>query len=60
MDLFLITLAVFILVILMMAIGVLFGRPRIKGSCGGLDGCDLCELKHEGKCPRRPAECDHP
>ena len=58
MQLFLITLSVFILVILMMAIGVLLGRPRIKGSCGGPDGCDLCEFKHDGKCPRRPTESD--
>lgn len=60
MLLFLITLAIFILVILMMAIGVLLGRPRIKGSCGGPDGCDLCEFKHDGKCPRDSPQCDHP
>jgi hypothetical protein len=52
MLLFLITLSVFVLVILMMAIGVLMGRQHLKGSCGGPDGCDLCLFKNSSKCHR--------
>jgi hypothetical protein len=33
---FIITFAVFLVVIIFMAIGVMFGRKRIQGSCGGL------------------------
>lgn len=50
MPLFLITLTVFVLVILMMAIGVLLGNRRIQGSCGGPDGCDFCLFKGSKKC----------
>ena len=35
MTLFLITFAVIAVVIFIMAIGVMFGRHAIKGSCGG-------------------------
>ena len=35
MTYFLITFAVMVLVIVVMAIGVIFGRKAIKGSCGG-------------------------
>jgi hypothetical protein len=45
---FLITFLVFLFVIVIMAVGVLRGRPPIAGSCGGLgamgvDGaCEIC------------------
>jgi hypothetical protein len=46
-------LASFIIIVLAiagMAIGVIFGRPAIKGSCGGLAGeCPRCTVK----CRRR-------
>ncbi|MFN3919618.1 MAG: DUF539 domain-containing protein [Methylohalobius sp.] len=38
MTVFLMTFAVIAVVVGMMAIGVLFGRPAIKGSCGGVGG----------------------
>ncbi|MCX7109666.1 MAG: (Na+)-NQR maturation NqrM [Proteobacteria bacterium] len=38
MTLFLITFAFIAVVITMMAIGVIFGRQAIKGSCGGSGG----------------------
>ena len=56
MALFFISMLVVALVIAGLAIGVIMGRPPIKGSCGGLgalgvdQACDLC-----GGDPRR---CD--
>jgi hypothetical protein len=49
----------FTLSILGMSIGLFFGRPAIRGTCGGLAGiCDrskrlLCE-----DCPNRTADAD--
>ena len=37
MNIVLITFVVFLLVILLMALGVLLGRKEIQGSCGGLN-----------------------
>lgn len=37
MNTVLITFGVFVLVILLMALGVIFGRKEIQGSCGGLN-----------------------
>lgn len=46
MTLFLITFAVIAVVIAIMAIGVMFGRHAIKGSCGGEGGADcVCTEK---------------
>lgn len=48
MAMFLISLLVIGLVVAGMAVGVLMGRPPIKGSCGGMGAvgidaaCDLC------------------
>lgn len=50
--LFAVSAAVMLTVILLMSIGVLFGRRAISGSCGGLNqtgGCALCS----GDCPER-------
>ena len=38
MNIFLITFVVMAVVVSIMAIGVIFGRPSIKGSCGGAQG----------------------
>ena len=58
MNLFFITFAVFLFVMVAMAVGVLINNRAIKGSCGGLndiDGlkgaCDICEGKKA--CSRR-------
>lgn len=56
MTLFLISVVVFGLVIAGMAVGVLAGRPPIKGSCGGMGalGVDTaCEI-----CGGDPKRCD--
>ena len=56
MKLLLISFVVFGLSMLAMAVGVLFGRPAIRGSCAGVVGlCDgsgqpLCDF-----CPHRQA-----
>ena len=44
MTLFLITLVAFGIFILAMAVGVIIGNRRIRGSCGGVggEGCDIC------------------
>ena len=48
MTYFLITFAVMLIVIFIMAIGVIFGRRAIKGSCGGLNkGNCVCAEKCE-------------
>ena len=45
---FFVTLLFFLFIMLAMAVGVIFGRPPFKGSCGGLGAvginqdCELC------------------
>ena len=48
----LLTFAVLLVVIAAMAIGVIYGRKPISGSCGGLNGgrCELCS--GSGSCKR--------
>lgn len=58
MKMFLVTLAAFGLFIAAMAIGVMFGRRPIQGSCGGLgratgEDCDFCGKKDTEECQRR-------
>jgi len=48
MTIFLVTLLVFGLAMLAMAVGVLTGRTRIRGSCGGI-GAD-CDGEDELSC----------
>lgn len=61
MSLFFVTFAVFVLVMIAMAVGVLVNNRAIKGSCGGLNdieglkgACDICEGKKA--CRRRKME----
>jgi len=56
MTVFIITFIVFSAALVAMAIGVIFGRPAIKGSCGGLnniDGLGKCEFC-SGTCKKKP------
>nr|WP_286294157.1 DUF539 domain-containing protein [Methylomarinovum sp. IN45] len=49
MTLFLVTFAVIAVIVGIMAIGVMFGRPAIKGSCGGVGGGEcLCAQGRKG------------
>ncbi|HUL12527.1 MAG TPA: (Na+)-NQR maturation NqrM [Methylococcaceae bacterium] len=50
MTLFLISFAVIAIVIFIMAIGVVFGRQAIKGSCGGASNGDCICVE---KCDKR-------
>lgn len=54
MSAFLVTLIVILLVIAIMAIGVMFGRRPIAGSCGGLAQLGL-ECECDNPCPRKLA-----
>jgi hypothetical protein len=56
MTLFLMTMLVIGLVIAAMAVGVMAGRPPIKGSCGGMRGLGVnaaCEI-----CGGNPQRCE--
>jgi len=56
MNTFLITLLVVGLVIAAMAIGVMFGRKPIAGSCGGMGSMGMdCEFGCKKPCSRRQA-----
>ena len=46
MGYFLATFALMMIVLAIMAVGVIFGRHAIKGSCGGTGNC-VCEEKCE-------------
>jgi hypothetical protein len=61
MEIFLASLVVFGLALLAMGVGVLTGRTRIRGSCGGVAGrcdgngeptCDLCRPVSRAESPR--------
>lgn len=55
MATFLIAFSLFAVVIAAMSVGVVFGRPRIEGSCGGLNRLPGVESDCGGRC-RRPCE----
>lgn len=49
MNLFLITFGIIAIIVLLMSVGVIFGRGAIKGSCGGVNngGACICTQKCE-------------
>lgn len=63
MTTFIAAFVVLLIIVAGMAIGVLFGRPAIKGSCGGLNQVGLggscggaCSLQEKEECARRKAQ----
>lgn len=57
MSIFLITFAFMLIVVFIMAVGVIFGRQAIKGSCGGANkGSCICIKKCAAKRLRMEAE----
>lgn len=59
MEYFYISLIFFAVFLFLMAVGVIFGQIRIKGSCGGLSkitgkSCDFCQTA--GSCSKDLSE----
>jgi uncharacterized protein len=60
MEIFWVTLGAFLAVMTLMAVGVIFQKKPIKGSCGGIanimgeSGCDICEKKNECQIDKKP------
>ena len=52
MEVFLISAVVFVLAVLGMSVGMIFGRRSLRGHCGG-GGCGLCD-------DTTPHDCRHP
>mgnify|MGYP002525047820 CR=1 FL=1 len=50
MSVFLITFAFMLTIVIIMAVGVIFGRKAIKGSCGGVNNGNCFCIK---KCLKR-------
>ncbi len=62
MSIFFVTFAIILIAVLGMAIGVILGRPAIKGSCGGLNQIGLagscsgaCSSEEREQCARKKA-----
>ena len=56
MDTFLVTFGIIVLLVLLMAIGVIFGRKPIAGSCGGYKALDVaCAAGCKNPCEKRLA-----
>lgn len=57
MEMFIVSFLIMVLVVVAMAIGVIFGRPSIKGSCGGLNNGEksacLCSARQQARCEKR-------
>ena len=56
MDMFVVTFGVIVFLVLIMAIGVMFGRKPIAGSCGGYKELDVeCAAGCKNPCAKRKA-----
>ena len=55
MSTFIATLSVFLVVAFIMAVGVMLGGKRLKGSCGGIGGECPCDEPAQQACERKRA-----
>ncbi len=56
MEMFLVTFGIIVLLVLLMAVGVIFGRKPIAGSCGGYKAIDAeCAAGCKNPCDKRLA-----
>lgn len=56
MEMILVTFAIIALLVLLMAVGVIFGRKPIAGSCGGYKALDVeCAAGCKNPCDKRLA-----
>lgn len=56
MEMILVTFAIILLLVLLMAVGVIFGRKPIAGSCGGYKALDVeCAAGCKNPCEKRLA-----
>ena len=63
MEMFLVTFGIIILLVLLMAVGVIFGRKPIAGSCGGYKALDVecaagCKNPYEKRQARMKAKAE--
>jgi hypothetical protein len=63
MTTFIATFIILLIAVLAMAVGILMGRPAIKGSCGGLNQVGLggscggaCSSQEREECAQRKAQ----
>ena len=56
MKIFLISFVIFCLFLAAMAVGVIFGRRCLRGSCGGLGSCEACASDGTESAELQPAE----
>jgi hypothetical protein len=63
MSVFLFSFIILLVVVVGMAIGIIAGRPAIKGSCGGLNHIGLsgscggaCSAQEKEECEKRKAQ----
>ena len=56
MQIFIATFVLFALAVLAMAIGAIFSKRTLQGSCGGVGADDcVCSAAEQAACPRRAA-----
>lgn len=56
MEIFLVTFSIIVLLVLIMAVGVIFGRKPIAGSCGGYKVLEVeCAAGCKNPCDKRLA-----
>ncbi|MDD2885742.1 MAG: (Na+)-NQR maturation NqrM [Dechloromonas sp.] len=56
MEMFLVTFGIIVVIVLVMAVGVMFGRKPIAGSCGGYKAIDAdCAFGCKNPCEKRQA-----